>query len=72
MSQYQKTIVELTKCSPEEAPLVEGYLRSIYGTLDGLSRARFGSEARKCLKEARLDPEVATALARSYGLIRGK
>ncbi len=70
MSIYTKLIVELTKCKETEAPLVEGYLRLIYGTLDGLDRARFKREAKAALKDVRNDPEEARLTAESYGLIR--
>lgn len=58
MTYYSKLIIDLIKCSPEEAPLVEGFMRVIYGTLDGLDRKTFGSEAKKAL-----------LIAKSYGLI---
>jgi hypothetical protein len=71
MSLYAKVILATTKCTPEEAPLVEGLLRSTYGTLDSLDRATFAREGKKCLVEVRADLAGATAVAKSYGLIRG-
>ena len=70
MSHYAKVIIETTKCTPEEAPLVEGLLRVTYGTLDALDRKTFSREGKKCLIEARSDPKMAQDVARSYGLIR--
>jgi hypothetical protein len=72
MSLYTKTIIELTGCTPEEAPLVEGFMRNTYGVLDGISRATFRREAKECLLVARRHPEAAQDNARSHGLIRGK
>lgn len=70
MSLYTNIIVELTKCTPEEAPLVEGFMRVTYGTLDGLDRATFRREAKKALVTARADLDIARDVARSYGLLR--
>ena len=70
MSLYQNLIIELTKCTPEEAPLVEGFMRVTYSTLDGLDRKTFRREAKKGLETARQDPDLARDVARSYGLIR--
>ena len=70
MSFYTHIIIDLTKCTPEEAPLVEGFLRVTYSTLDGLDRATFRREGRKCLASVRANPKLAEDLARSYGLIR--
>ncbi len=68
-SLYARLIVELTGCTPDEAPLVEGLMRCIYSTLDGLDRARFRREARASLKAARLDPALARETAVSYALL---
>ena len=70
MSPYEKTIVALTGCSPEEAPAVEGFLRVVYGTLDALDRPTFRREARKALRDVRANPRLALDVARSFGLIR--
>ncbi len=70
MSLYTQVIIETTECKPEEAPLVEGFLRVTYGTLDALDRKTFRREGKKCLAEVRADPKVAEDVARSYGLIR--
>lgn len=70
MSLYTNLIIELTKCTPEEAPLVEGLMRVTYSTLDGLDRPTFRREAKKELATARANPDVARDVARSYGLIR--
>lgn len=70
MSIYTNLIIELTKCTPEEAPLVEGLMRVTYGTLDGLDRATFRREAKKGLATARENLDLARDVARSYGLIR--
>lgn len=69
-SLYAQIIVETTKCAPEEAPLVEGFLRVTYSTLDGLDRATFRREGKKCLAAVRADPKLAESVARSYGLLR--
>jgi hypothetical protein len=66
---YRALIQELTGCTSEEAPLVEGYLRMDYGTLDHLDRARFRAEAKRCLAEVRVDPRLAREVAQSYGLV---
>jgi hypothetical protein len=70
MSYYSRLIVDVTKCAPEEAPLVEGFMRVTYSTLDGLDRRTFTRAAIKGLREARLDRALAESLARSYGLLR--
>ncbi len=70
MSLYTNLIIELTKCTPEEAPLVEGFMRTTYSTLDGLDRTTFRREAKKSLAAARSNPDLARDVARSYGLIR--
>ena len=70
MSLYTHLIIDLTKCTPEEAPLVEGFLRVTYSTLDGLDRATFRREGKKCLTAVRADPKLAEDIARSYGLLR--
>jgi hypothetical protein len=70
MSIYTKLIIELTKCTPEEAPLVEGFMRADYGTLDGLSRLVFSREAKQDLKAVRKYPELALSNAKSYGLVK--
>lgn len=70
MSLYTKLIVDLTKCTVEEAQLVEGFLRVTYGVLDGLDRATFKREAKKALLDVRVSPDLARDLARSYGLLR--
>lgn len=70
MSIYTQVILAVTKCTPEEAPLVEGFLRVTYGTLDGLDRATFRREGKKALVSVRSDPKLAEDLARSYGLLR--
>ena len=69
-SLYCKLIIELTKCEPVEAPLVEGLMRDVYGTLDNLDRRTFGREAKKALKDARENPRLALDVAKSYGLLR--
>jgi hypothetical protein len=70
MSLYTHLIIATTGCGPEEAPLVEGFLRVTYGTLDGLDRATFRREGKKCLTSVRANPKLAEDLARSYGLLR--
>jgi hypothetical protein len=69
VSYYTKVIVELTGCTEEEAPLVEGILRCTYGTLDGLTRGAFRLEGKKALREVRADVKTAEEVARSYGLL---
>lgn len=68
-SMYARMIQELSGCTSEEAPLVEGYLRMDYGTLDHLDRARFRLEVKRCLAEVRTDPRLAREVAQSYGLV---
>lgn len=70
MSFYSSLIIELTRCAPEEAPLVEGFMRVTYSTLDGLDRNTFRREAKKALAEARANTNLAQDIARSYGLLR--
>ncbi len=70
MNPYTQIIIDTTKCTPEEAPLVEGLLRVTYSTLDALDRKTFRREGKKCLAEVRADPKMAADVARSYGLIR--
>ena len=69
-SLYTKIIVEVTACTTEEAPLVEGFLRVTYGTLDGLDRTTFRREGKKALSSVRSDRALAESVARSYGLLR--
>lgn len=70
MNLYTRLILDTTKCTPKEAPLVEGFLRVTYGTLDGLDRRTFSREAKKCLLDVRADLKLAEDIARSYGLLR--
>jgi hypothetical protein len=70
MSLYTNLIIELTRCTPREASFVEGFMRTTYGTLDGLDRATFRREAKKSLVAVRENPDLARDVARSYGLIR--
>jgi hypothetical protein len=67
MSLYTRIIIDTTKCTPEEAPLVESFLRVTYRTLDGLDLATFRREGKKCLATVRANPKLAEDLARSYG-----
>jgi hypothetical protein len=67
---YERLIIEVTKCRTDEAPMVEGLMRDVYGTLDGLDRKTFQREAKKALRDARADPKLALDVANSYGLIR--
>lgn len=60
---YQKLIIELCGCTPEEAPMVEQLLRDLYRTLDHLPRARFKKEAVLALRDLRADPELRALLA---------
>jgi hypothetical protein len=69
-SLYERIIIELSKCEPEEAPLVEGFMRSIYGTLDALDRKTFRREAIKALRDVRENPRLALEVAQMHGLIR--
>ncbi len=61
---YRKLIIELTKCTAEEAPAVEMCMRDRWHTLDGLDRAEFRREARKALAIVRKDPVFFTAAYR--------
>ena len=70
MSLYTKVISDLTKCRPEEAPLIEGFLRTVYGTLDNLDRETLRREAKKALSDVRENPRLALDVAKSYGLLR--
>jgi hypothetical protein len=70
MSLYTNVIVELTKCTHEEAIVVEALMRANYGTLDGLDRATFRRESKKLLAEVRQNPKLAETIARNYGLIQ--
>lgn len=65
---YRKLIIELSKCTTEEARLVEGYMRLEFGTLDHLTRAQFKKAAKEGYKMVCLDPDEAELLAQSYGL----
>lgn len=47
---YGRLIVELTRCSEDEAGGIERLLRDRFGTLDGLSRAEFRREAKRAQK----------------------
>lgn len=67
-SPYQRQIVELSGCEPGEAPLVEAHMRLMFGSLDGLARARFQREAQEALTLVRADPAAAAELAGTYGL----
>jgi hypothetical protein len=69
VSIYTQIIIDAVKCSPEEAPLVEGLLRVTYGTLDGLDRAALRREGKKCLAAVRADVELARDVAKSFGLM---
>jgi hypothetical protein len=69
VSFYTQVIQTVTQCTPEEAPLVEGFLRVTYGTLDALDRATFRREGKKALVSVRKDPKMAKELAQSYGLL---
>ena len=44
---YRKLIVEATRCSPDDAPVVEEFMREVYRVLDGLDRKTFFYEARR-------------------------
>lgn len=70
MSLYTKTILNLLGCTLKEAPLVEAMMRSTHNTLDGLSLDTFKREAKRCLSEARKDPETARLNAQFRGLLR--
>jgi hypothetical protein len=72
MSIYTNLIIELTKCESGEAPMVEGFMRAIYGTLDAIDRKTFRREAKKALLDVRENPKLALDVAKSYGLLRGK
>lgn len=49
LSIYQKSIIEATKCSPDDAAEIEDYMRNIYfhSTLDWQSKAQFNKGARE-------------------------
>jgi len=70
MSLYTKTILDLLGCTLEEAPLVEALMRDTYGTLDSLSLDIFKREAKRCLSEARKDPETARLSAQFRGKVQ--
>lgn len=53
MSLYKNLIIEVTRCTPTEAALVEETMRDEYRTLDHLTRKKFASEARKAIKLVR-------------------
>jgi len=48
LNYYQKSIVEITKCNPEDAEEIENYMRDIifHSTLDWQSKAQFNKGAK--------------------------
>lgn len=68
----QKQIQKITKCSDEQARYIEAMMRLSCSTLDGLSPAKFRSEAKSCLKElgsySQDDLSTMDNLVHSYGL----
>lgn len=65
---YQRRIMEVTGATSKEAPLVEGYMRLDWQTLDGLSPDQFAASARQCLSDARRMPNEAQRVAESFGI----
>lgn len=49
MNHYQKMIIEITDCKPEDSKEVEDYMRDIifHSTLDWQSKAQFAKGARE-------------------------
>jgi hypothetical protein len=68
-SVYENMILRATGCRPDEAPLVEAYMRAEHATLDSLRAADFRRVAKESYAAVRMAPEVARELAMSYGLI---
>lgn len=68
-STYAEVLVEVTGCTTEEAPLVEGYLRLDYGSLSNLSREQIRRDAREILPLVRAEPAASRRLAVSFGLV---
>ncbi len=52
-SLYRNLIVEDTGCAPEQAAAVEEMMRNEHPTLDGLTRQRFRSCARRAMAVCR-------------------
>ena len=53
MTAYQKSIIEVTKCSLEDSKEIEDYMRNIYfhSTLDWQSKAQFNKGARESYQD---------------------
>jgi hypothetical protein len=62
---YSKLIGEF---SQQDARLIEAWMRSKHGVLDGLSRDKFRREVRIAEKLIAADPILSERLAESFGL----
>lgn len=65
-SMYRKRIIEIAKCSEDEATLIEAMMRDIYSTLDGLSAATFKREVKKAMKTITAEAAAENALEAKY------
>lgn len=65
---YQRRIIELSRCTLDEARRIESYMRIGHGTLSHLSAHEVASEVRMGLKAVRAEPIEWELCARSFGL----
>jgi len=65
---YQSMIQKAIACTPEDARLVEAWMRLERGCLDGLDRRTFLREAAAGIACVAADKKASERLAESYGL----
>jgi hypothetical protein len=61
---YQRLIIEVTGCRPEQAPEVEEFMRSEQPTLSHLDQAEFAALARDAFEAMKLSDEQCPHIGR--------
>jgi hypothetical protein len=61
---YQRLILEVTSCRPEDCPEIEELMRSEYPTLNNLDRLEFSALARDAYEALKLTGEQRLRTAR--------